>query len=331
MPTDDIIHVYGHRWAQDLLRAAVLARRTSHAYLFTGADHIGKTTLARAFAQALTCTSPGEQGLGGCGQCRSCHLAALQAHPDHRSIVPEKGKIRVDAVREIIHEATLSPIEGQFKVFIITAFDRANPNAANALLKTLEEPSASTRILLISSQSANLLPTITSRCQIVNLRPLSTETVARALQENWQVPTELAQLLAGLSRGRLGWAVEMATQPAAWESYQLQFQRMQALPRQGVVERMTLAAELARGDDIESILQPWLLFWRDVLFLQQTGPQLVLHRDQLSALQDLAQRTQPAAVRRFLAALMQTATYSRQNVSLQLAMESLLLKVPVSS
>jgi len=329
--TEAIIRVYGHEWAQKLLRAAILAQRTSHAYLFTGPDHVGKTTLARAFAQALTCDSPHQQGLGACGQCRSCRLAATQSHPDHRFISPDKGQIRVDAIRDLIREANLSPVEGRFKVFIVRSFDQANLSAANALLKTLEEPSNTTRILLTSSQSASLLPTITSRCQILHLRPLPPEIVAQALEERWQVPADKAKLLAGLSGGRLGWAAEMATDPDSWQEYQQQIQTMETVAQQGIVERMALAETMSRTDDLEPILHTWLLFWRDVLFLQQSVPQFVLHRDQLPVLERLAQQTSSNQVRRFLAALMKTAEYTHKNVNLRLALESLLLKVPKAS
>lgn len=331
MSTEAIIRVYGHEWAQKLLRAAILAQRTSHAYLFTGPDHVGKTTLACAFAQALTCDSPHQQGLGACGQCRSCRLAATQSHPDHRFIRPDKGQIRVDAIRDLIREANLSPVEGRFKVFIVRSFDQANLSAANALLKTLEEPSNTTRILLTSSQSASLLPTITSRCQILHLRPLPLEIIAQALEERWQVPADKAELLAGLSGGRLGWAAEMATDPDSWQEYQQQIQTLETVAQQGIVERMALAEVMSRTDDLEPILHTWLLFWRDVLFLQQSVPQFVLHRDQLPVLERLAQQTSSNQVRRFLAALMKTAEYTHKNVNLRLALESLLLKVPKAS
>ncbi len=331
MPKQYAIPVYGHRWAQDLLRQAILSGATSHAYLFSGPAHIGKDTLALAFAQSLTCTNPIDEGLGACGQCRSCRLAAQEAHPDHRIIRPGNGKILVDSIREVIREATMSPIEGRYKVFVISAFELANISAANALLKTLEEPSASTRLLLTSSQAASLLPTITSRCQIVNLRPLARETVAKALVERWGVPDDRAHLLAGLSRGRLGWAVEMATQEGQWEAYEQQIQTIQQLTKQGAVARMALAADLAKQKDVTSTLQAWLLFWRDVWLLQQGSPQQLLHHHHLASLQELAAHTHPQAVRSFLTALQQTMSNTRTNVNVQLAMEALLLKVPTSS
>ncbi len=323
------LRVYGHDWAQHLLRAAILSGQTSHAYLFAGPDQVGKTTLARAFAQALTCEAPEpDTTVGACGRCRSCRLAAAGGHPDHRLIESLGGQIKIEQVRDLIREAMLSPVAGRFKVFIIRSFDRANANAANALLKTLEEPSDSTRILLTSSQAASLLPTITSRCQVLNLRPLPIPAVAAALQESWATPADQAELLAGLSGGRLGWAVQVVTQPEEWQAQRQRLADMQTLVAQSPVERLTYAARLAEAADVETTLRGWLLWWRDVLLIQQGCSHLVVNRDQMEQARALAASARPGEVRRFLQTLMVTITYLRQNVSLQLALENLLLKTP---
>lgn len=326
------IQVFGHAWAQRLLQSAVLNGRASHAYLFAGPAQIGKTTLARAFAQALTCHNPqaDASGLGACGQCRSCRLAAAGGHPDHRLIEPDGDQIKIEQMRDLIREATLSPIEGRYKVFIIRRFDRANANAANALLKTLEEPSASTRILLTGGQAA-LLPTITSRCQVLSLRALPLHTTAAALHTGWQIPPAQAELLARLSGGRLGWAVQMLAQPGNWQTRAARLQALLELTRQRPVERLAFAANLAKNNNIEEILHDWLLWWRDVLLVQQACTPLIVNLDQQETLQTLAAATLPGDVRRFVEALIAAAQHLRQNVNAQLALEALLLKMPVAA
>lgn len=322
------LRVYGHEWAQDLLRTAVLGGRTAHAYLFTGPEQVGKTTLARGLAQALTCTAPVNEGLGACGRCRSCRLAAGEGHPDHHRIEPSGGTLKVEQIRDVIREAQLSPVEAPFKVFILCEFDRATAAAANALLKTLEEPSATTRLLLTSSRPAGLLPTIVSRCQVINLRPVPATTIAAALQADRGIEPEQAALLAGLSGGRPGWAITAATRSEVWERYRRYLADMENLLRQNGYERMQYAARLAGDAEVETVLQSWLLWWRDVLLVQQHGDHLVLHRDRLPTLRAMADRIPSAQVRRFLQALLQTATYLRQTVNAQLALEALLLKAP---
>jgi len=331
MTGDASIVVYGHEWARQLLRSAVMSGRTAHAYLFTGPDQVGKATLARAFAQALCCEAPqGERGVGGCGRCRTCRLMHDGYYSDLRFVEPVSGQIRIDQVRDLIREATLSPAVGRYKVFMIQSFECANPNAANALLKTLEEPTETTRILLTGNESAGLLPTITSRCQIIPLRTLSVSTVDAALQVGpWQAPPEQARLLAGLSGGRLGWAVQAIMRPDLWETQRRQLDDARVLVGQGVVDRLAYAARLAEGEDVQLALRSWMLWWRDVLLLQRGCDDLIVNSDRLVQLRPMAAQLRPADVRRYLQALMTTTNLLRQNVSVQLALESLLLKVPL--
>ncbi len=323
------IRVFGHDWAQELLRRSIQNGTSRHAYLFAGPEHIGKTTLARAFAQALTCEQPtGEEGLGACGRCRSCRLAAEGAHPDHRFFAPAGNQLLIDQIREVVREAALSPVEGRYKVFIITEFERANVNAANALLKTLEEPSATTRILLVSHQPSGLLDTIISRCQLLRLRPLPESEVVRALQTRSGLADMEARRLARLSNGRIGRAFALAEDPDSWQAYSQRIQEMQAILSQTPAQRMAFARTLEKHQQLETMLQEWLLWWRDVLVLQNQGQSLIVNQDRLDELRDLAQSVPQPQVRRFLDAIMITAHYLRKNVNRQLALEALLLKAP---
>jgi len=332
MMTDYRITVYGHEWAQQLLRMAVQQKMTRHAYLFLGPEHIGKTTLARAFAQALTCENPtGEDGLGACGRCRSCRLAAEGMHPDHRFFAPAGNQLVIDQIRKIVREASRSPVESRYKIFIITAFERANVNAANALLKTLEEPSASTRIILVSHQPSGLLDTIISRCQLLRLRPLSEKTLVRALQEKSGVSQMDALRLARLSNGRLGTALEMADDLDAWQTYNDRISKMLGVLAFSTAERIAFAQKIEKDSHLEITLQEWLLWWRDVLILQNNGQALIVNQAHLSELTQLAKAIPPNQIQRFLEAIMTTSIYLRKNVNRQLALEALLLKAPTSA
>ena len=327
------IQVYGHEWAQQLLQRAMQQGAVRHAYLFLGPEHIGKTTLARAFAQALTCENPTfDEGLGACGQCRSCRLAAEGVHPDHRFVAPAPGKqLLIDQIREVVREAARSPIESRYKVFIISEFERANANAANALLKTLEEPSATTRIILVSHQPSGLLDTIISRCQLLRLRPLPEKQVVALLQQQAGVAApDDALRLARLSSGRPGVALALAHDPTAWQSYQQRVQTMLALLSASIAQRLEAATALEKDAHLETILQEWLLWWRDVLILQNQADALLVNQEQRAELERLAAQIDPSQVRRFIEALMKTAEILRKNVNRQLAIEALLLKMPVA-
>ncbi len=330
MTGDATLVVYGHDWAQRLLRSAVMAGRSAHAYLITGPEQIGKSTLARAFAQALCCEAPQDKtGLGACGHCRACRLVHDGSYPDLRLVEPVNDQIRIEQVRDLIREAALSPTSGRHKVFVVPSFERANANAANALLKTLEEPTETTRILLTSNEAAGLLPTITSRCQIVALRSLPADEVAASLQAGWGAPPERARLLAGLSGGRLGWAINTHEQPGLWDRQQSHLDDTIRLVHEGVVKRLEYAARLAEGEDVQITLRSWMFWWRDVLMLQRGCDDLVVNGDRLAQLQTMAARLPEAEVRRYLQALMTSVNLLRLTVSVPLALENLLLKMPV--
>jgi len=329
MMPDYRIQVYGHEWAQQLLRRSLQQGTTRHAYLFLGPEHIGKTTLARAFAQALTCENPtGEDGLGACGRCRSCRLAAENTHPDHRFFAPAGNQLVIDQIRNVVREASRSPVEARYKVFIITSFERANVNAANALLKTLEEPSPTTRIILISHQPSGLLDTIISRCQLLRLRPQPERIIVRALREETGIAETDALRLARLSNGRLGEALTMASDPNAWQTYNQRIESMLSLLEARTADRMTYARGMEKDAHLETTLQEWLLWWRDVLIVQNNSGDLIVNQEHLQELTRLAETIPQNQVRRFIEAIMSTSGYLRRNVNRQLAMEALLLKLP---
>ena len=154
--------IYGHEKQRESFRTAVANNRLAHAYLFYGMDGIGKKVVANSFAQALVCLT----GLpDACGVCSACHKAQHDNHPDIIAVQAKTQFIKIDDVRLIQEQVSFRPFEAKRRIFIIDEADRMNREAANALLKTLEEPSAANVFFLISSRHNTLLPTVRSRCQ----------------------------------------------------------------------------------------------------------------------------------------------------------------------
>ena len=206
--------LYGHRWAVQLLQQAITGSRLRHAILITGPRHVGKTTFARAFASTLLCT---ESDVAACGRCRSCRLTASGNHPDFRWLQPrdkhgeidrENGLLRSDSATELVRAVSTKPFESAHKFFLLQDAHLANESFLNKILKTLEEPPAHAILCLTATDRSRLLPTIVSRCQIFQLRPLDTATVSTALQELTDAADDEVVLLARLSAGRLGWALQ---------------------------------------------------------------------------------------------------------------------------
>ncbi len=321
--------IIGHEWAVHLLRRALEAGELSHAYLFTGPPGIGKGTLARAFAAAILCPEADRP----CGRCRSCRLVASGNHPDLFWVQPasEVGHLKVEQVRELQHHLALTPNMAAHRVAILDRFDQATPSAANALLKTLEEPPEFVILILLAPDIDSLLPTIVSRCQVIPLRPIPKQQIALALQTRWGVDLERANLLAHLSGGRLGWAVRAATEPDLLRRRQKRIEEMVALLQAPLTDRFRYAAELARDPEAaQEALELWTGWWRDVLLLSggaegnQKGESLLTNLDQRPQLEKFAARFSAAQVAARLRAIRAAQDRLRRNANAQLTLEVLL-------
>ena len=320
--------VVGHKWAVDLLKRTLARERAAHAYLLTGPPQIGKRSLALNFAQALNCLSDDNEEKP-CGQCLACNKIAHGSHPDVQIIEGENGTLKIDQMRILRHEATLSPLEGQWKVYIIRQMEQATAEAANCLLKTLEEPPPHVILVLTSSQAEALLPTIVSRCQALNLRPLATETVQASLQKRWEVDAERAELLARLSGGRLGWAVAASQNDAILARRAKRLDEMIALMAQGRVECLEYAQQLSRNPEaVPELLHLWLGWWRDLLLAASGSSVGIINIDREDTLRDQAQRYNLGQVRDFVEALRAAVWRLERNANTRLTLEVLMLSLP---
>ena len=166
-------------------------------------------------------------------------------YPDVQLVSAEKNVIQIDQVRSIQSDAALSPLEGRRKVFIIREIERATAPAANALLKTLEEPPPQVILVLTCVRRDRVLPTILSRCQVIGLRALPLTQVQNALEQRWGVDPDRAALLARLSSGRLGWAVSTHTDPQIWERRAKRLDELQAVTAGGQLPAWLIARRSA--------------------------------------------------------------------------------------
>ena len=327
-------NVIGHDWAVEMLRRDLAQDRVRHAYLFTGPAGIGKRALVADFARALLCQAADPP----CGQCRHCQLAARGRHPDLLTVEPvmsgksvRAAKIKIEPVRDVIHDLTLKPVEARRRVARLLRFEAANSESMNAFLKTLEEPPGQTVILLTAERADDLLPTIVSRCAVVPLRPLPLDTVREALITNWLVPADRADLLAHLAQGRLGWAVRMHGDELALAARQQALDDLATLVGASRVARFAYAERLAQGsstDHIQETLELWLSLWRDVLLAAAGAKAPLANPDREAEVRRLADAVGPAAAREAMLGLRRTAAMLEQNANARLALEVCLLDWP---
>jgi DNA polymerase-3 subunit delta' len=200
--------IYGHEKQIRILQTAVLRNRIPHAYLFYGMKGVGKRTVAEVFAKAHNCKRKHDR-FDSCDTCSSCLKADRKNHPDIVTIKAEGQFIRVKEIRDIQEQMKFAPLEGGKRVFMMIDADKMNSISANALLKTLEEPSRSNLLILITSSPHQLPVTILSRCQHVGFNPLQRDTVASLLRDQLSMEPEQADLIASSSGGSIRKALEM--------------------------------------------------------------------------------------------------------------------------
>jgi DNA polymerase-3 subunit delta' len=319
--------VIGHEWAVAQLARALHYGRSRHAYLFTGPEQIGKTTLAHTFAAALNCTGPTPP----CGQCRACTLIARNAHPDLTVVEAETagGTLKIDQVRALQQTLALRPFEARYRVAILLNFHQANPAAANALLKTLEEPSPDVVLLLTAISADLLLPTIVSRCQPLNLRPLPIQTVRAALEQHFAAPPETAQTLAQLSGGRIGWAIRALADPSALELRHEALATLDGILTANRRERFALVERMAQDKPgLLDVLAVWGGFWRDVLLVASGSRAPLTNYDRAGHIAALARSAGRERAEIALAATTRTLDLLGKNANTRLALEVLLLDYP---
>jgi DNA polymerase-3 subunit delta' len=326
----------GHEWAIDLLAGHAARGRERHAYLFTGPEGVGRKTLALRFAQALNCPKPTAPGQP-CRKCQTCKRLESLQHPDLSVVEAERegAVLRIDQVRDLQHILALSPYEARYRVALVLRFEEAHTSAANAILKTLEEPPAQVLVMLTAQSAESLLPTIVSRCEVIRLRPLSIEETSKGLQEIKAVPQETAEKLAHISGGRPGYAIRLFQEPHLLEQRQSVLDELIQLLSSSRRDRFAFAREvtdprdkLDSKEELHRMLQVWTTFWRDVLITASGLPKVLTNIDYSDQVSMLAGNIGMKSAQYFVNSTESTIERIDKNVNARLAMEVLLMDYP---
>lgn len=363
----------GHDKALATLARSIETERMAHAWLLAGPPHVGKMTLALDIARLVNCTA---QNLTHkpCGDCRQCYRITNSLHADVRVIsqggssggTTRRTAISVEQIRDMQREAVLKPYEGRHRVFIIEDAENFTQEAANALLKMLEEPPDDVIFVLLASelrenttdesaasvtlakedeqdriaalldavpQVGGILPTILSRCQTLELRPVSTGIAEEELKRRYDLKSEDAAEIARLSQGRLGWALRAASEPHTLARLNERLDGIEAVLSGGLDEKFAYAERLATsfGRNREAVyeeLRLWLGWWRDVLVIREGNDDLVVNASRQDVLNSAASTCTAGQVVATIRAVQQTTAMLESNVNPRLCIEGMMLCMP---
>jgi len=335
--------IVGQDAAISVLSRALGGGRVSHAYLFAGPGRVGKSTTALEFAQALNCTGDDPP----CGACRQCERIAAGKHADleilgigglcgeeqHDHARDNSRDIRICQVRRLEEVVSRAPFEGRTRAVIIDPADAMNDLAANALLKTLEEPPPGVVIVLVTEREEKLLPTIRSRARRIGFWGQPREAIERALRTHWGADAEQAATLSRLAGGRLGWAVAALRDASVLTDREEALDRAEALASATIGERFAYASTLGGGfsrdrEGTHAVLDAWQAWWRDLLLVSSGRPEQATHQERLDTLRALASQCQPRDCARALRAIAEAGQQLDENASPVLALESMMLALP---
>lgn len=324
MPFSEIV---GHKKQLESLRWALEKGRLHHAYLFLGPDGVGKKTVAMSLAMAIQCR---EKDGVFCGRCADCVRIQSANHPDVRLIEPLAGKkeITIPQVRELQRDLNYRAFFGRKKIAVVDPASLMNFAAQNALLKTLEEPPNDSLLILVSTNTGGLLPTLLSRCLRLSFASLPAEIVESFLVSQRGIGEEEAKLLAAMSMGSLGRAVSPEME-AFVQRRRVWGEKVESLTKEDCRGWISLAEELASVREESLKFLAWVEGWyRDVLIYCVTGSSRGISN--LDMERNIKQQADRLSVERILYLIFQaieTEASIRRNINRRMALENFLAHV----
>ena len=329
-----------------LLKNILLNGTIPNALLFTGADGIGKKTAAIAFAMACNCV--GREALPNnahfsdanlsavdpCGRCRSCRKIQSGNHPDIIRVEPSGSFIRIKQIRDIFDTLSMKPYEARLRIVIISDAQAMNPQAANALLKVLEEPPARTILILTALQTSDLLPTVLSRCQHIRFSPISREKLKTLLGEKHGLNTEDAAILSAMASGSMAKALSMIRKNSQinWiclRNWLLNIIGLEhgSLSLQPIILLLLFAEKLSKNKEIiQDSLEIIKTYLRD-LIIYKYSPKKIINKDLIRKIKYASQKIAVKSLLSQIEAIQTAQNDIKANTNLRLTLEAMMLRL----
>ena len=327
----------GQERAKRFLKQVTSRERMPHAYLFTGIKGLGKTRMATELALSLNCASPLEGE--GCGSCSSCRKIMKGNSPDFLLIVPEGQNVKIEQIRELNRQTSFAPL-AKYRVCVVCQAETMTPEAANAFLKTLEEPPQQNILILSATEPRDLLPTIVSRCQRVSFQPVPPQDILEWIVDKKDIDRERAEVVVKISGGSPGRALKMCEdvfldKRQEWIS---KIVNLSLLSRDKCFEMAIGCADQAKKMSLDTsedgepgvldMLLVWESWYRDLLIFKiQGSADLLINRDFTHVLKKAAQPFMISNLVKSLMMLDKAARNLRKNRNTSLVLEHTVLNL----
>jgi DNA polymerase III subunit delta' len=315
-----------------MIKNSIQKNRIAHAYLFEGMRGTGKKEISLLLAKSINCHAPVE-GYKPCEGCSNCKRINSGNHPDIHLVEPDGLSIKKGQIQELQEEFSKTGVESKNKLYTIVHADRMTTNAANSLLKFLEEPHAGTVAVLITEQAQQMLPTILSRCQLINFIPLSPKNMAEQLITSGVNP-QMAPLLAQLTNN-LEEALEISHNDWFAQAQKIVLKLYEVLKKNSLEAMVTLQENwfmhFKEKEQIDRGLDLLLLIFKDLLYIQLGKKDQVVYLNESSRLEQFALQTSGRRLTEQMAAILEAKRKLHANMNPQLLMEELVLKLQEGS
>lgn len=318
--------IIGQEEAVEILKDEIEKDRISHAYLFSAKDGSGKSKLAFEFAKASFCE---ETGIDSCGSCINCRKMDHQNHPDFKTISVLEGKtaISIDQIRELKKEIAYKPYDSDHKIYIIKSAEKLTKQAANSLLKTLEEPPSFATIILLVEDSGKLLPTLVSRCQQIKLNSVAKNKIKELVLKEG-LDKNQAEIVSSAAAGSPGKALAITKIEDYFIQRQEIYDFLKRIKTKNTIEIFEITKKLCSllKNDFPcfDLLSDW---YRDIMMIKQDYLDAVINKDYLEDLKELAEDLSLQNIIRNLELISQSEEYIERNIREELSLEVLFFKL----
>lgn len=318
--------IYGQEAMKEHLQNAIRLGKVSHAYIINGERSSGKEFIARIFATTLQCE---RGGTDPCGECHSCRQAHSGNQPDIIRVTHEKpNSIGVEDIRsQVNNDIVIKPYSSPYKIYIINEGEKMTVQAQNALLKTLEEPPAYGVILILTTNAQALLPTIVSRCVVLNMKPVRDDIVRRYLMEDLQIPDYKANVCVAFARGNIGRAKMLASSEEFDNVKEEAVTLLKYIRDMEISEIVAAVRKISEYKlEVTDYLDILSIWYRDVLLFKATNDaNHLIFKEEIKYIRKEADQRSYEGLETILEALEKAKSRLSANVNFDLTMELLFL------